>query len=174
MPKHIVLVGLPGSGKSTVGRLVADRLQAPLIDIDQLLTREMAMPVSQIFAMQGEVAFRRMERDAVRAACAREPAVIVPGAGWAAQPGELDAARTGAVVVYLRCAPSTALKRVEQGEARPLLMRFDPLGRMRELLAEREAYYQLADREVAADNRQAEAVADHVVRIAHEVAGWHK
>jgi shikimate kinase len=172
MPKHIVLIGLPGSGKSTVGRLVADRLRAPLIDIDQLLTREMAMPVSQIFAMQGEVVFRRMERDAVRAACAREPAVIVPGAGWAAQDGELDAARTSGLIVYLQCAPSVALKRVEQGEDRPMLMSVDPLGRMRELLAEREPYYQLADRQVATDKRPADAIAEQVARIAHEVAGW--
>ncbi len=172
MPRHIILVGLPGSGKSAVGRLVADALKAPLIDIDLLLMREMAMPVSQIFAMQGEVAFRRMERDAVRTACAREPAVIIPGAGWAAQEGELDAARTSALVVYLKCAPATALKRTEQAEDRPLLMTPDPLARMRELQAEREPFYQLADRQVAADNRPAEAVAEHVVRIAREVAGW--
>jgi shikimate kinase len=172
MPKHIILVGLPGSGKSTIGRLVADALKAPLIDIDLLLMREMAMPVSQIFAMQGEIAFRRLERDAVRAACAREPAVIVPGAGWAAQDGELDAARTSALVVYLKCAPSTALKRTEQTESRPLLMTPDPLGRMRELQGEREPFYALADRQVAADNRPAEAVAEHVVRIAREAAGW--
>jgi shikimate kinase len=172
MPRHIILVGLPGSGKSTVGQLLAAALNAPLIDIDKLLMREMAMPVSQIFAMQGEAAFRRMERDAVRAACAREPAVIVPGAGWAAQEGELDVARASSLIVYLKCAPSTALKRSEQGESRPLLMTPDPLGRMRELEAEREPFYSLADRQVAADNRAAEAVAEHVVRIAREVAGW--
>jgi shikimate kinase len=172
MPRHIILVGLPGSGKSTVGRLVADALNAPLIDIDLLLMREMAMPVSQIFAMQGEVAFRRMERDAVRAACAREPAIIVPGAGWAAQEGELDAARAGALIVYLKCAPSAAAKRTEEGESRPLLMSPDPLARMRELQTEREPFYTLADRQVAADNRPAEAVAEHVVRIAREAAGW--
>jgi shikimate kinase len=172
MPRHIILVGLPGSGKSTVGHLAAQALNAPLIDIDKLLMREMAMPVSQIFAMQGEVAFRRMERDAVRAACAREPAIIVPGAGWAAQEGELDAARTTSLVVYLKCAPSVALKRAADGEDRPLLMTPDPLGRMRELLAAREPFYGLADRQVTADNRPAEAVAEHVVRIAREVAGW--
>jgi shikimate kinase len=168
----MILVGLPGSGKSTVGRLLADALNAPLIDIDRLLMREMGMPVSQIFAMQGEVAFRRMERDAVRAACAREPAVIVPGAGWAAQEGELDAARASSLVVYLKCAPATALKRSEASDDRPLLMGPDPLARMRELLAERERFYTLADREVPADNRPADAVAEHVTRIAREVAGW--
>ena len=172
MPRHMILVGLPGSGKSTVGRLLADALNAPLIDIDRLLMREMGMPVSQIFAMQGEVAFRRMERDAVRAACAREPAVIVPGAGWAAQEGELDTARASSLVVYLKCAPTTALKRSEESEDRPLLMGPDPLGRMRELLAERERFYSLADREVPADNRPVDAVAEQVTRIAREVAGW--
>jgi shikimate kinase len=172
MPRHIILVGLPGSGKSTVGQLVADGLKAQLIDIDRLLMREMGMPVSRIFAMQGEVAFRRMERDAVRAACAREPAVIVPGAGWAAQEGELEQARTGALVVYLKCAPSVALKRSELGEVRPLLMTPDPLARMRELQQQREPFYTLADRQIAVDNRPAEAVAEHVIRISHEAAGW--
>ncbi|HET8624119.1 MAG TPA: shikimate kinase [Gemmatimonadales bacterium] len=172
MPKHLILVGLPGSGKSTVGRLVADALNAPLIDIDVLLMREMAMPVSQIFAMQGEVAFRRMERDAVRTACAREPAIIVPGAGWAAQEGELDAARATSLVVYLKCAPATALKRTEQGEGRPLLLGADPLARMRELEAQREPFYMRADRQVPSDTRPAETIAEHVARIAREAAGW--
>lgn len=172
MPRHLLLIGLPGSGKSTVGRLVSEALGAPLIDIDSLLMREMAMPVSQIFAMQGEAAFRRMERAAVRAACAREPAVIVPGAGWAAQEGELEAARAGGLVVYLKCAPATAAKRTEEGEARPLLMGPEPVARMRELEAAREPFYELADRQVAADTRPAEAVAEHVVKIAREVAGW--
>ena len=172
MPKHLILVGLPGSGKSTVGRLVADTLHAPLIDIDSLLMREMAMPVSQIFAMQGEVAFRRMERDAVRTACAREPAVIVPGAGWAAQEGELDAARASSLIVYLKCAPATALKRTEQGESRPLLLGSDPLAQMRDLQTAREPFYTRADRQVPADTRPADEVADHVARLAREVAGW--
>ena len=73
MPRHVVLVGLPGSGKSTVGHLAAEKLGAPLIDIDQLLVREMGMPVAQIFGMVGEVKFRQMERDAVRTARTREP-----------------------------------------------------------------------------------------------------
>ena len=74
--------------------------------------------------------------------------------------------------MYLKCAPPTAAKRTEEGESRPLLMSPDPLARMRELETEREPFYTLADRQVAADNRPAEAVAEHVVRIAREAAGW--
>src|SRR2546429_2234624 len=86
MKRHVMLVGLPGVGKSTVGRLVAEGLDAPLLDIDSILVRQMGMPIAQIFGMVGETRFRAMERDAVNTAQAREPAVIVPGAGWAAEP----------------------------------------------------------------------------------------
>src|SRR5215210_7348121 len=87
--RHVLLVGLPGVGKSTVGQLVATSLEAPLLDIDSILVRQMGMPVAQMFGMLGEPRFRSMERDAVQTAQAREPAVIVPGGGWAAQPGQL-------------------------------------------------------------------------------------
>ena len=169
--RHILLVGLPGSGKTTIGRLVSERLAAPLIDVDNLLLRQMGMPVAQIFGKVGEAEFRRMERDAVRAACTGGPGVIVPGAGWAAQEGELEAARESACIIYLRCQPSTAVKRTEGGEARPLLTS-DPLGRMRTLLQERETHYARAEHQLQTDGRTPELTADEVVKLAKESAGW--
>jgi shikimate kinase len=121
MPQHVVLVGLPGSGKSTVGKLVAEALGTKVIDIDGLLVREMGMPILQIFGMVGEARFREMERDAVKAAQGGNPCVIVPGGGWAAQPGLMEEAMQTCVLVYLKCQAATATKRSAQGEARPLL-----------------------------------------------------
>lgn len=172
MPRHIVLVGLPGSGKSTVGRLVADGLPAPLIDIDGLLVREMGMPVSQIFGMVGEARFRQMERDAVDAAQAGEPGVIVPGGGWAAQPGQLDAAKSRCLSVYLRCLPGTAASRSGQGEVRPALAGVDPVQRMRTLFEEREPFYLLAHHTVQAERGAAKAVAAEIVGLARRHGGW--
>jgi shikimate kinase len=172
MPRHIVLVGLPGSGKSTVGKLVAEALGADVIDIDNLLVREMGMPVSQIFGMVGESRFREMERDAVKTAQAREPCVIVPGGGWAAQPGQLEEASSRGLIIYLKCRPDTALKRSEQGEARPLLAGADPSQRMRSLLQEREPFYLKAAHHVAGDNPSVEAVAREVADLARRHGGW--
>ena len=172
MPRHLVLVGLPGCGKSAVGRQVAEGLGAPLFDSDSLLVREMGMPVEQIFGMVGEQRFREMEQKAVLAAvAAEEPAVIVPGGGWAAQPGQMHGARDFALLIYLRCPPRIAAKRAEEGETRPLLVGPDPVERMRKLLDSREPFYKLADFEVAADGRM-EEVSAAVTNLARRHGGW--
>ena len=172
MRRHIVLVGLPGSGKSTVGRLLAEALGADVIDIDNLLVRSLGMPVSQIFGMVGESRFREMERDAVQTAQARDPCVIVPGGGWAAQAGQLEDARGRSLIIYLKCRPETAVKRSEQGEVRPLLAGADPLQRMRVLLEEREPFYLQADEHVPGDDPSVEAVVREVAELARRHAGW--
>lgn len=173
MPRrHVVLVGLPGSGKSTVGRLAAEALGALLVDIDALLTRETGMPVAQIFGRLGETRFRELERDAVRTARAGEPAVIVPGGGWAAQPGQLEEAKADCLVLYLWCSAATAVRRANQGEVRPLLAGRDPAERMRELLKVRELFYRQAHVEVRTDARPVDAVAADVVALARRHAQW--
>lgn len=173
-PRHVVLVGLPGVGKSTVGRLVSEGLPAPLIDIDQLLVREVGRPVDQIIGMMGEPYFRQIERKAVLAALDGDPAIIVPGGGWAVQPGAMETAVRCGLVIYLKATAGTAIRRLEHGggEVRPLVTGPDPVARMGELLKEREPFYRTAEYEVMTGTKDAEEVAKEVILLARQHAGW--
>src|SRR3954471_20701077 len=172
MKKHIVLIGLPGAGKSTVGRMVAERLNTGYVDIITVLLRKEGKPMARIFAEKGEPVFRDMERKEVDAALSNEPAVIVPGGGWAAQPGNLDGAKSRGYFVYLKARAEVAAGRAEPSGTRPVLMGDDPLARMRELFKESDPFYAKADATVQTEAKSAENVAAEVAKLAQTSAGW--
>ena len=171
--RHILLVGLPGAGKSTIGARAAELLRGTFVDVDALIVRRMQMPIERIFGERGESGFREIEREIVAAVLADAPAIVATGGGWAAQPGHLDAVRDRALTVYLRTTATTAARRVDAGPARPLLG--GPGGtmeRMRTLLKEREPFYVQADTEIVNDSKPVDVVAGDLVRLAKEFAGW--
>jgi shikimate kinase len=170
--KHVVLIGLPGSGKTTVGRLVADQLHAGFVDIDSILIRKEGKPIAMIFAEKGEGAFREMERKEMEGALAHQPAIVAPGGGWAAQPGALEAARPAGYIIYLKARPETATARAVPSGTRPVLMGGDSDAQMRELLKAREPFYQKADASVETEGRTADQVAGEVLQLARNRAGW--
>jgi shikimate kinase len=172
MMRHIVLVGLPGAGKSVIGAHAADLMRAGCTDIDAALVRRLQMPMVNIFGELGEPRFRELEREAVAAAMAEPPGVLVPGGGWAAQPGALESVRPGAFIIYVKALPSDAAEWASQGELRPLLTGASPLDRMEALLAEREPFYLQADAEVFNHRQTVESAAAEVVRLARTHAGW--
>ena len=81
MKRHVVLIGLPGCGKATVGRLAAETLHAGFVDIDAILARRAGKPIALIFAEQGQPAFREMERNEMEAALGNQAAIVAPGGG---------------------------------------------------------------------------------------------
>jgi shikimate kinase len=170
--RHIVLIGLPGSGKSTVGKLVAEQLEADFVDIDSILLRKEGKPITMIFAEKGEQAFREMERKEMETVLTRAPAVIAPGGGWAAQPGALEAAKAQAYVIYLATRANVAAGRAAPSGTRPVLMGDDPEEQMRELMTTREPFYKQAHVTVQTEAKTAEQVATEVVRLARSGAGW--
>jgi len=165
-----VLVGLPGSGKTTVGRRAADLLRTAFTDIDQIVVSAAGMPVAELFLDQGEPRFRRLERAAMDGAIAAPPHVVAPGAGWVAESGNLEAAGD-ALLIYLRITPAAAADRLRGDASRPLLAGGDLERRIGELLARREASYRRATAIVEAGD-PVEDVAAAVVRLAREQAGW--
>lgn len=172
MRRHIVLVGLPGSGKSTVGRRVAELLGTALTDVDERVEVAAGRSVSEIFAAEGEAGFRAMERSAMAAALAAAPHVVAPGAGWIAEPGNLEAATgAGAHLVYLRVTAFLASARLRGDGARPLLAGADRGERMAALFRARDGWYQRAASRVDGSAGAAE-VAEAVAAIARDAAGW--
>lgn len=170
--RHLVLVGLPGSGKSTVGAMVAELLDTHFTDVDRVIERATGLSVAELFSEEGEDAFRARERQAVLDALLLPAHVIGPGGGWAAGPGNLASAGDRAFTVYLEVAPEVAAARLGDARTRPLLRAEASLrDRLRELLLQREPRYREAAARIDAALPPA-AVAALVVGAARSGAGW--
>ncbi len=142
--KHLVLIGLMGAGKTSVGSECARLLGRAFVDTDDLVTQTAQMSVEGIFATAGETEFRRIEHDVVADVCASpEPLVIACGGGAVLDAENRRALRAAGVVVWLRAPASTLLTRVGDGSTRPLL-RDDPAGALARLERLREPAYDAA------------------------------
>lgn len=167
--RHIVLLGLPGAGKSTIGALVAQRLGRPFVDLDAMIEADAGQPIRRIFAEQGEGAFRAMERarSAALLADRARAVVLAPGGGWIEDAANRARLGPAALSVYLRVEPEVALARMaDSAAARPLLAGPNPLEKLRELLARRETFYLQADHTVSSGSMSADAVASLIVALA--------
>jgi shikimate kinase len=169
--RHLVLVGLPGAGKSSAGRLAAGLLGAPFTDLDEAIVLETGQTIPELFATRGEAGFRQIERDRMTRALAAPPQVIAPGGGWAAQPGNIERAGRSAFMVYLSVSPEVAAARLESTRDRPLL-KGDPLTRLDRLLRERERWYRMAGYEIPTDAMSPQRVAEGLVVLARQHGGW--
>ncbi len=164
---RIVLVGLPGAGKSTVGAMVAERLGWRFVDLDAAIERTAGRSVPEIFAREGETGFRARERLATQELAASPHTVISPGAGWMVDPVNREILGTGTVVVHLAVSPVVAAARLADAPgSRPLLAGGDPVRALENLLVAREATYLQANHTVTVDSMTPDEVASIIVALA--------
>lgn len=146
LARSLAFVGLPGAGKSTVGRAVAQALGVPFVDFDERLVGATGQSIAQLFAEQGEHAFREMERQLTDEALAESPAVWAPGGGWVTAPGVLARIRGRVSMIHLVVRPESALARLAQdANVRPLLAVAEPDAVLARLLRERAPAWAEAD-----------------------------
>ena len=162
-----------GTGKSSVGRFVAEQLHFDYLDTDDLIESRVGRTINDIFARDGETVFRQMERLMVVELAERTRTVISTGGGLPLGPGNLDSLKQHALVVCLWASPETVFERVGGQNHRPLLNDPDPLGKIRTLLAAREPAYRQADVLINTEMRSIKEVAQQVIHQFRDARAEH-
>ena len=161
------------AGKTTVGRILADRLGWGFIDFDDAIAERVGQPPGAVIRDRGEAAFRALEAEVTRELADRRQVVLAPGGGWAVQPSLMESMGSGTALVWLRVTPEEAVRRAEaDGADRPLLG--PPEGRvarMARLLRSRERRYRTADVVVDVDDREPPEVAEAILHRLGSSAG---
>jgi shikimate kinase len=161
--RNIALCGFMGTGKSSVGRLVAEQLHFAFLDTDTVIEARAGKSVAQIFAEQGEAAFRELERKIVKELAQRSRTVISTGGGLVVDPENMSSLKEHAYVVCLWASPDAIYVRVKNQNHRPLLKEPEPLEKIRRLLAERAPFYKQADVLLNTEIRSPREVAQQVL-----------
>ena len=164
---HLILVGISGAGKSTVGQEVARRLGRVFMDLDREIERREAATVSELFAEKGEPYFRAKERELTEELSREGNMVLAPGGGWMTNADVVALLRPPGRIIYLKVKPETAMARIgSERTTRPLLMRPDPLGELKRMLLQREPMFARADHVIDTERLKPQEVVDEVLRAA--------
>lgn len=160
---NIALIGFMGTGKTSVGRLVAEQLHFHYLDTDEMIQSCTGKTIAEIFAETGEPAFRALEEKVVAEVAGKTHTVISCGGGLPVAPQNLASLKTHALVVCLWASPAKIWERVKSQTHRPLLHDPDPQAKIRELLAAREPFYKQADILLNTELRSLREVAQQVI-----------
>ena len=162
--KPVVLVGMMGSGKSHVGRLLAERLNRSFYDADKILEEEQGRSISDIFSSDGESAFREMEADLIERLMKKNDAVISTGGGAVVTPSVLSNIKEQSVSVWLQTSVDKIIPRVINDKNRPLLQCGDPKSKLNALMDVRELLYAQADIHITNEDITVEEVVHKIVQ----------
>ncbi|WAM34680.1 shikimate kinase [Caldicellulosiruptor morganii] len=163
--KNIVLTGFMGSGKTTIGKLIAEKLKIDLVDTDSEIIKEFGLTIDRIFEIYGEKKFRECERKVIERVSKLENVVISTGGGVVLEPENIRLLRENGVIYFLYASPDTILKRLKDDNSRPLLKNGDKLSNIIRLLNLRMPFYKNCDFEINTDILTPELVAEKIISI---------
>lgn len=167
----IIFVGLPGSGKTTIGRQLARRLDVPFVDSDHVIEHQLGCSIREFFAREGEDSFRDVEEQVLDELTQSHQGVIATGGGAVLREANRRRLHERGQVVYLRSTPEEVFRRVRHDKARPLLQVDDPLNRLRTLFDARDPLYRQAAHFVIETGRPSVATLVNMITMQLELAG---
>mgnify|MGYP003575850566 FL=1 len=169
--QSLVLVGLPGSGKSTVGRSLARRLNLPFSDSDHAIEQRLGCSIREFFAREGEARFRDIEQEVLAELAAAEPRVLATGGGAVLREANRAVLRGAGHVLYLRSTPEELFRRLRHDTQRPLLQVSDPQARLRQMYEERDPFYRETAHFVIETGRPSVPTLVNMILMQLELAG---
>jgi shikimate kinase len=163
---HLILVGMPGAGKSTVGAMLAEALGRPFLDFDVEITRREGMTIPEIFGQKGEGHFRELEHTLTQELAEHGNMVLAPGGGWVTRSENLALLRPPGRLIYLKISTSVAVLRMGASTtSRPLLNRPNPKAELDRLLSARILAYESADVAVNVDRIDSHQVTQRIIEL---------
>jgi len=159
--KNIYLVGFMGSGKSTVGKILAEKLNMNFVDIDKLIEEKEGMKIKDIFEQKGESYFRELERKQIEAIVKQEGLVVSTGGGLGANLDNMNFMKKNGDVVWLDVSLNTVLDRLKNDQDRPLLKQ--PTEKIKQLFEERKNVYRLANIRINADKKTPNQIVEEIL-----------
>jgi shikimate kinase len=167
----IALIGLPGSGKTTVGRQLARRLQIPFEDSDQAIEAHLGCSIRQYFETEGEGKFRDIEQETIAALSQKSACVLSTGGGVVLRQANRETLRRHCQVIYLKAHPDDLARRLRHDQHRPLLQVEDPLARLRDLYVQRDPLYRETAHFIIETGRPSVATLVNMIVMQLELAG---
>ena len=167
MKSNIVLIGFMGTGKSTVGKILAEKLSKDFIEMDDIISQKANKSIPEIFSQDGEITFRELEMQVAKELSEKKNKIISAGGGLVLNKLNIDYLKKKSILVLLRANPKEIFKRISKDgkEKRPLLDNIDPVKEIKSLLDFRLNYYNsAAEITISTDNKDPSQIASEIIR----------
>ena len=161
--KNIYLIGFMGAGKTSVGKILAEKLRLEFYDLDELIEAECGKTISRIFSEHGEVFFRELETERLKSVSKNSGQIVATGGGIVLRESNWKIMKEGGITIYLKASADVLWNRIKDDTSRPLLQVEKPFEKARELLSMRIPLYEKADIIVDSEDKSPENVADDII-----------